>query len=641
MERDKAIEILYNNLRNKNQVLTAQRITKVEHLADKVRLHAASGDTFDAHVVIGADGTHSVIRRDMCDMMEKWLPAKQTRAPITIKTEYGCIFGMSRPTGDLRATHAHLVHKKHVSITCLGGPGDRLYWFLFFKLPRAHLGHDYPQCSKADERALVAQEAETRLTPSVCFKQLHDNLILCRTTPLPQYLVAEWHYRRIMLLGDSAHKLHPLTGQGGNLALEAAAALADCLWNALKDGHGSPSAQQIDSAFSHAQQLCQQRAARLVESSFQEYRMASWANKAYEIMDCYLVPHLDTPMLVDRISSYIVGGYQSQCIVGKSNKAPPTHCIPYYNELAHKPALHSSQLLYIVAGYLVLLSMAVHVANRLPRVCELAAALPHQQHVGSLDYAPLLDACSSSLYAFFSAAGWNPTYRLLIFYSFASQSLVFATWTMESCRPRSSIKPIALVLLVEFLAHFSALRIMVPILYLIDNMTTVLSSQWWPTATFVTPAKAKRVLPACVIGLFLPLLLMLNPLSPSYLRHALTVMYMACPVWLYLCKTCPLHTIPEQTYSQLAAPQSVAHIRQLYTTLAMMTGLVYMGTVASILASVDAGSRLQNVLEVLWFPSCRTADLYQQAHMLLLWRLYTSAVPLLLWNFYSSLAASR
>ena len=122
-------------------------------------------------------------------------------------TEYGCIFGMSKPTGGLKASEVHLVHKKDVSIACMIGPEDKPFWFLFFKLPETIVGENLPRYTKADELALVMCEADTLVTPDVSFKQLYDNVTFSTTTPLPHHVFEPWYSDRVILVGDSVHKV--------------------------------------------------------------------------------------------------------------------------------------------------------------------------------------------------------------------------------------------------------------------------------------------------------------------------------------------------------------------------------------------------------------------------------------------------
>jgi 2-polyprenyl-6-methoxyphenol hydroxylase-like FAD-dependent oxidoreductase len=76
-KRSQLLRILHENLsaEGKAKVHGSQRVTRIEELPgdeEGVRLHFEGGQTRDADVVIGADGTHSIVRSEM------WRLAQQT-----------------------------------------------------------------------------------------------------------------------------------------------------------------------------------------------------------------------------------------------------------------------------------------------------------------------------------------------------------------------------------------------------------------------------------------------------------------------------------------------------------------------------------------------------------------------------------
>ncbi|KAL1640219.1 hypothetical protein SLS58_007170 [Diplodia intermedia] len=83
---------------------------------------------------------------------------------------------------------------------------------------------------------------------------------------LSEFFFNKWHFQRIITIGDAAHKFSPISGQGGNSAIESAAVLATELIDMLKalPDKTSPSDEQITTAFQETQD---RRRERLIQMS--------------------------------------------------------------------------------------------------------------------------------------------------------------------------------------------------------------------------------------------------------------------------------------------------------------------------------------------------------------------------------------
>lgn len=59
------LQVLYDNLKNKNRVLPKKKVTKVELVGEGVLVHTQDGAIFQGDIVVGADGIHSTVRKEM------------------------------------------------------------------------------------------------------------------------------------------------------------------------------------------------------------------------------------------------------------------------------------------------------------------------------------------------------------------------------------------------------------------------------------------------------------------------------------------------------------------------------------------------------------------------------------------------
>lgn len=100
--------------------------------------------------------------------------------------------------------------RKRQSYVINGGPEGRVYWFYFFKLTRPVYGDDIPTYSKEDEQRLLAQRENDNITPTLKFKEILEKKISSVLVPLEEYVFRKWYFKRIITIGDSAHKVRTL-----------------------------------------------------------------------------------------------------------------------------------------------------------------------------------------------------------------------------------------------------------------------------------------------------------------------------------------------------------------------------------------------------------------------------------------------
>jgi hypothetical protein len=135
------------------------------------------------------------------------MTAVATNRLTAVPCDYGCVFGISKPCDGIEPGASNSVFKKHESYIVNGGPSGRVYWFYFFKLPKRAYGDDIPTYTKEDEKRLLKQRENDNITPNLKFKTLLENRISSALVPLQEYVFKQWYYKRIITIGDSAHKV--------------------------------------------------------------------------------------------------------------------------------------------------------------------------------------------------------------------------------------------------------------------------------------------------------------------------------------------------------------------------------------------------------------------------------------------------
>lgn len=59
------LQVLYNNLKHKDRVLTKKRVSRLELTENLARAYTQDGSMYEGDIIVGADGIHSAVRDEM------------------------------------------------------------------------------------------------------------------------------------------------------------------------------------------------------------------------------------------------------------------------------------------------------------------------------------------------------------------------------------------------------------------------------------------------------------------------------------------------------------------------------------------------------------------------------------------------
>lgn len=191
--------------------LCPAKIASLELYHSLKRVYLDDGNCLTAHLVVGADGANSLVRQAMGIVLLR-RPYKQQAIVCTVATEYG---------------------HQQTAWQCFLSTG-----------PLAFLPLQNGQCSVV--WSLDQAEAETtmaldnaafaaRLEQAFEYRLGSVKTVSSRAMfPLGHGHVGRYVQPGLALLGDAAHTIHPLAGQGANLGISDAACLAKVISEALQ-----------------------------------------------------------------------------------------------------------------------------------------------------------------------------------------------------------------------------------------------------------------------------------------------------------------------------------------------------------------------------------------------------------------------
>ncbi|RGP74466.1 hypothetical protein FLONG3_6025 [Fusarium longipes] len=329
IDRQSLMQTLYDNLESKDSVHESQAVKSVAEVDNGIQVTTDKGEIFEGDILVGADGIYSTVRKEMWRLGNKSSPGYfPTDEWSSVPCYYKCIFGMSQPMDKL-TKGTHYVYNDNFSYLVMVGPGGKFYWFLFVKLPVPLYGRKIPRYTKEDEEKLAREHASDQITPEVTFSQLYEARTTSTLTPLHEYVFHKWHYNRIITIGDAAHKFEPLTGHGGNAAIETAASLINHLLSVCKNW--TPS--EIDAAFAAVQKERHDRVQWLVDDAHKVQQMHAKATPLFAIIAPILARLINTDTAIRLSSHKLVDATRINCLPVPHR----AHTVPFNDELSARP----------------------------------------------------------------------------------------------------------------------------------------------------------------------------------------------------------------------------------------------------------------------------------------------------------------
>ncbi|KAJ5748643.1 uncharacterized protein N7511_010339, partial [Penicillium nucicola] len=249
LDRQKVLEILFKHYPATSNVITNKRVSEIRLGPERASVLTDDGDVFEGDLIVGADGVHSHTRSEMWRLADAMDPGYILQSEKKgLKVEYTCVFGISKPIPGLETGEHINRYGDKFSVITFHGKDGRVFWFIIHKLDQAYVYPNVPRYSPDDAANLCSKLADITILGDICVGDLWKNRVVASMTALEEGLLETWHFNRIVLLGDSVHKMTPNIGQGANTAIEDAAVLASLIHRLVHvDGIPSISQAHIES----------------------------------------------------------------------------------------------------------------------------------------------------------------------------------------------------------------------------------------------------------------------------------------------------------------------------------------------------------------------------------------------------------
>ncbi|KAF4421743.1 Zeaxanthin epoxidase chloroplastic [Fusarium acutatum] len=524
IDRQMLMQALYDKLESEASVHAGQKVVSVLELDHGIQVTTDKGKVFEGDILVGADGIYSTVRKEMWHIASPgYFPADEwSRVPCY----YKCIFGISRPIEELTQGHHH-IYNDNFSYLILLGPGGKWYWFLFVKLPLTLYGNNIPRYTKADEEELAVQHASDQITPEVTFGQLYGARTSSTLMPLHEYVFEKWHYKRIITIGDAAHKFEPLTGHGGNSAIETAASLVNHL---TSDECSDWSDAHIEAAFSAVQEQRFQRVQWLVNDAHQMQQMQAMATPFLATIGPILARLSSTQTLLQVLADKVVGATR----INRISVPQREHTIPFNDELPSQPLSWS----WLPVGLGIISQAAIfRLATQILGRLEIPTTFGGEPLIKCYTGIRAADKILTTLVAVFGVplASGNVAANIQ-WVSFTPLLLSTALdWTLESYRVGSKGLLTSFSSIFSIMYQLKAIGRIAPLYHLITVCESVFCGSVAPlTNRSIDKEAVEAFVPGITLGYIIPTALMLWPFKNKATWQKFTAIWQPFPVYVGL-----------------------------------------------------------------------------------------------------------
>ncbi|KAH9228284.1 hypothetical protein K456DRAFT_1926221 [Colletotrichum gloeosporioides 23] len=522
IDRQMLLQVLYDNLKQKNKVNPSKRVNKIDLSEKGVTVYTTDGSIYEGDIVVGADGIHSTVRSEMWRIGIKETPGyfphdEQSSATLTsafcffsgVPVDTRCIFGISKRPANLPAGRQITAYNDGWSCLIVNAPGNRTYWFLFEGVGDTKRGKDIPRYSKEDTEELALAHMSDRLYEEVTFGDIYKNKIMATLVPLEEYVFEKWHYKRIVCIGDASHKIDPVSGQGGNGAIEAAALLGNAIAELLEKypDVDQLSTDLVEGSVAQVHAIRYHRAKKLVSEGHNLQQILTGRSPFSKIVTQYLVPILKE----DGFLNVALPIFKAGPRVEKLAMPKRARLVPFDDELPAKPITARAVL-------------------RVARILSAGSFAALLYHSGGLAYfSTFRDVMQTQTKLFLAAVAAGSPHL--------SVDGLFSTLTLGLVEGHRVGNRLSVLLwpTVDGLASTAfGPDAVAPLL----GLGMVLQGTSTIYGRHVPPRYAKSILPSVVTGLLVPAVIAVLPVQNSHIRQAAEALVVFSPVVCSLLTEC-------------------------------------------------------------------------------------------------------
>ncbi|KAI9928584.1 hypothetical protein ASPWEDRAFT_180185 [Aspergillus wentii DTO 134E9] len=549
LDRRQLVQTLYDNLKDKSKVLVSREIFKIEQLDGQVRIITKDGTAFAGDLLVGADGVHSRTREEMWRIADLEAPEYDTDTlKKSIKCTYKCLFGIAeRPDGIADDTGFKTFHQNR-SYLYQTGPENKMYFFAFLKNAEKTIHASIPKYTAEDIETVAAEYGNDSLFPGLTFGDLLRRRKTAVLVPLHEYVLERCFYKRAIVIGDAFHKFNPLTGQGGNSAIESAGLLADLLRDII-DQKSDITDSMITAQFTTFQGQRKPRAKTLMEAAMGLQRMEALETRFHKFINLSIMSKLHPNKLAPGFSEF----------------CSPGHVLQYLPPPPQRGAVAADEV--VVAE---------------PKQRSMAVTAP------AIVVMLLIAAISPVVLNVFNLTGSGS--QMVQIYTLITTTAVNGLWVVESYRPGQFLGPLYSATPYILASIFCGWEIILPIYFAIYIFRSHSRGFYYPHPRTINLGAAKSLSTGLLVAYILPILHTITGLKhfvSDISGWMIPVAHLILPVLLFLGERSFMKSSSNMKLAEiLYNTRDMPHLSRFYALIVFLASTVHVVIASQVLSQL-------------------------------------------------------
>lgn len=126
---------------------------------------------------------------------------------LDLATRFSCVYGISNPVKGIGHGCYISIYQKEISTLIFTGHGGQIFWFVFEDMNKKIPYGEKPRYTQEDTDEVCSRVSDVKVTDGVVFSDIYAKRKTAVMTPLQEGVVNTWFNGRMVLIGDSGHKV--------------------------------------------------------------------------------------------------------------------------------------------------------------------------------------------------------------------------------------------------------------------------------------------------------------------------------------------------------------------------------------------------------------------------------------------------